>query len=367
MLKDWATCTAEIVKALARYDKHTTYVRLERVLEIAISPAFEDNASCYTAELMADLEDGGVGRVAAQAHIRHGIALGVLNRMVAHGGTAQMDLVTRIDGTARVALSPVGKAIRAAKVLRCEDFWLFAVCGALLDSDFDMYGVLLKSAAPNRGPVQREEFARQFRGLVAARKDWLTRQIPMETTRQHIRSHLPWQRGAIESRSIEHHYNMRVQWARCLGHLDERKHLTSSGAALAALVSAAESRNGMFWLAPTRECRDRMGTTATEADLLCLGWDVLRPNVAESDPGEELVEELSKFMRDAFETIRLRTFAQAPVAAVIPYLRFLERRFEQRVDARTALEAVLRRYRRAFHCMLNVAVEDCHYQLLASR
>ena len=162
MLKDWTACAKEVAKSLARYDGKTTYAKLGRIVGVGMSPVFEMNSSCYVAELVAGLKEEGVGRVAAHAHVGHATLLGFLDRIVAHGGALQAGLLTRMDSTSRVSLSPLGRVLRASNVVDRADFGKFVITGALLDNDFDMYGLLLKCAMRTDGCFDSAFFGRQF-------------------------------------------------------------------------------------------------------------------------------------------------------------------------------------------------------------
>ena len=363
MPMDWSGCARQVARALARYDAKTTYAKLGRIVNIGMNDVFGRSASCYAAELTAGLQREGVGRVAAQAHVSHGVLLGFLERVASQGGVGQPGLLTKIDSISRIALSPLGRSLRAAAARRECDFGSFVISGALLESDFDMYGLMLRCARARGGTIDVGGFRREFRVMLDERERWLCRQIPVESSRRYIDGLLPWRTRGIGERSMGHHYNMRQEWGRYLGHIDSERMLTREGGVLAALIASAEAKNGMFRLGPTKECQRRIGALEGTEARIWSGWEVLRPDAAETRPEEGLIEDLGMFMRQAFEAVRLRTFAQAPLAAVIPYLYFLEGKYEQRVNVRETFETVFRRYRETFYCMLTAVPEQCHYQL----
>ena len=89
-----------------------------------------------------------------------------------------------------------------------------------------------------------------FREVLAEREEWLARQVPVGGTREYIKSLLPWQSRGIGDRSMEHHYNMRLEWGRYLGHISQDRALTHDGRELARLVVGVESQNGTFRVGP---------------------------------------------------------------------------------------------------------------------
>ena len=272
----------------------------------------------------------------------------------------------KIDETARIALSPLGRVLRAADKLEVEEFRHFVITCSLLDHDFDMYGLLLRTAKDNNeNKVNLAEFQKHFEYLIQQRREWLERNIPVRSVREQICGYVPWMARHIKDTSIKHHFNMRKHWAKYLAHINEAGLLTDRGNTLAGSIASieAESKNSMFWLAPTPECMKKIGALSDEYKCISSAWELLRPDVQEANPGEEMVQRIAEFMEAAFETIRLRVFAQAPLASIIPYIYFQEIRLEQRVDIHATFEAVIRANRELFYCMLTAVPDDCHYQL----
>ena len=366
MLKDWDACAREVGRALSRYDGHTTYAKLETILGVPASGLFEENPSCYAAELISEVEKQNIGRIGAQAHLRHGISLGFLERVTSVGGIQGGGRKTKIDETARIALSPLGRAYRAAGILGNSEFRRFLVVRGVLDGDFDIYGLFLKSALENSGHADLAKFGEQVRILLRQREQWLEREIPVRPVRERVSACVSWVRRGISETSVRHHFNMRRQWAESLSHIDKSRMLTDVGNDVAARVASAAERNSMFWLAPSPECVKKMGGNPEGAGSVSSAWDLFRPNAEESAPEDEMVRAVAEFMGAAFNSMRLRVFAQAPLAAVIPYVHFQESRFNRRVDLRGLFEAVLRQHRDVFRCMLTAIPAECHYQLQAS-
>lgn len=366
-LTDWNSCIRNVCKALSRYDGYATYAQLENILSVPQSDLFGEHPSCYAAMLISELCENGIvkseARVAAQAHLRHGMALGFLERVHSSGGHTSVAGMTRVDETARMALAPMGRALRAAQRAEYADFRQFLVTGALLDNDFDMYGLMLVTAMKNDHKAERADFAR---GLEACRKEraqWLAEQIPVRATREQIEGQTP--RKALSDKSVQHHFNLRRQWAKSMGHLDEKDGLTDAGLDLAERLSAVCKENSMFWIAPSSECARKVGVMG-EAGGIDSAWKLLRPQVPEGVPDAELVRRTSAFMQEAFAVMRLRVFAQAPLASVIPFVYFQEAQLGKKADLRQTFDAVLRGSRESIHCMLTATPEDCHYQLRSS-
>ena len=381
MLKDWKACVREVGRSLSRYDGYSTYAKLETILSIPTSSLFEDNPSCYAAELISQVEKQGVSRRVAQDHLRHGVALGFLERIISGGGVFKPEsgLVKKFDETTRVALSPLGRALCAANKLGLENFRNFLITCALLEHDFDMYGLLLKCAWENsENKIHLNEFSKQLKALLRQRKEWFDQNLLIRPVREQVCNYVPWANcqtssrqmssrqmssRQMSSRSIGHHLSMRQQWAKHLLHIDENGSLTDIGRDRARLVVAVESKNSMFWLAPTPECAKKVGVLSEKSDSIFSAWDLFRPNAPESDPGENMIKRVAGFMETAFKSLRLRIFAQAPLAAVIPYVHFEETCLNKRINVHSIFDAVIRQNRDTFYCLLTAVPEECHYQL----
>ena len=379
MLKDWNTCVREVGQALSRYDGHTTYAKLETILRILDSGLFDEKPSCYATELISEVEALKIGRVAAQAHLRHAISLGFLERATSSGGISSGGRKTKINEMALIALSPLGSAYRAAQHLGNLEFRRFLVTGAILHNDFDLYGVFLKSALEMDGAIDASEFGRQFKDVLRKRQEWFEREIPTLPTREQIRGLVPWMPRIVSNAlaepslgikdvSIRYHFNMRKQWGQSefLSHIGKDKSLTDFGRVLAERIAAVVKVNHMLWIAPDSECSQKIGIHPDRCGTIHSAWELLRPDEAETAPEDELIQQVGEFMEKAFDTIRLRIFAQAPLATIIPFVHFQESRIGQRVNLRAVFDAVLRRRSDVFHCLLSSYPAECHYQMHAS-
>lgn len=370
MLKDWNACAREVGRALSRYDGHTTNVKggLETILSVPASPLFSESPSHLALVLSSETEaTRGVGKRAAEANLSHGISLGFLTRIIPGG-----------PKTAKISLSPLGRAYRAALRLRDSAFRDFLVTGAILDRDFDMYGLLLKCALESeRHTADKTDFQERVKSLLQQRRDWFLGHVPSPIVREEISAHIQWmgqsrksahiqrvgQSRELADTSINYHFNMRCEWARHLKHMDKNRELTRLGREIAARVQSVSSSNSMFWLAPTPECARKIGIVADASESVFSGWELLRPKGPECAPDQEMIRQLADFMVAAFDAIRLHSFAQAPLSAVLPYVLYQEEFLGHKVDARNLFQKVLKEHRETLHCMLLGVLEDSQYRL----
>ena len=408
MLKDWDACAREVGRALSRYDGYSTYAKLESIISIPASPMFDKNSSCHVADIVARaIESEGGGRPGyIENRVKHAISLGLLERAIPGGRAADAVVFPRREmkrigiggkvelvaipgrherkgragplddkeakmsnAAMKVALSPMGRACRAAIRMDDEEFRNFLATRILLDRDFDMCGLMLECALKNeKGEIVGEEFSREIAELLQQRKGWLeamNNSSPIVADR--VRNHVQWAspRRELGEVSVRHHLRMRRQWAASLGHLDQsRRFLTDEGRALARQIRSAIGRNGMFWLAPSPECAQKMGIDSVNSDAVCSAWDMLRCSEPAAAPGPRMIEQTAAFMKSAFQWMRMSVLAQAPLASVIPYVYFLETRFNERVgDMRDFFADILRKHR-DIHCVLRGVLEDTQYRLL---
>lgn len=358
MIKDWSVCAREVGRALSRYDGQTTYVKggLGTILSVPASSLFSESSSCFASVLSAEVEaTRKLGKRAVEAALSHGISLGFLTRVIPGG-----------PQTAKIALSPLGRAYRAALDLGDNSFRDFLVVGAILDRDFDMYGLLLACALEGeQGIADKSDFHARLNSLLQQRRDWFKDHIPSPLVREEMSAHIQWMNRSpgLADKSINDHFTMRCEWARHLAHMDASKALTQSGRNIAARVQSAAGRNSMFWLSPTPECARKVGIVADVSKSVFSGWELLRPDGPETEPEQEMIRRLADFMESAFDAIRLRSFAQASLAAVIPYVLYQETVLGRKVNARKLFRKVLEERRETLHCMLLGILEDSQYRL----
>ena len=366
----------EVGRALSRYDGCTVYSRLATILSVPASSLFADDSSCYASALIGEVEDKGIGRISARDNVSHGIALGFLYRAVLGG-----------PKTTRIAPSILGRAYRAAIQIGDDQFREFVVTGAILDRDFDMYGIFLTSALENAGNrIDKADFRQLLRSQFEERRNWFVNNIPSPIVREEIQTNIQWMNPKRRRRrvfpgttaehriqpvntglepadkSIDDHFHLRWEWARHMGHMDG-KTLTPSGRKIAILAQSVANLNSMFWLAPTLECAKRVGIVSKLPETVFSGWDLLRPDGAEQEPDDQMAHKVANFMESAFNAIRLRAFAQAPLATVILYVYFQEAAFGRKVNARKLFQKIMKERRETMNCMLLGILEDSQYRL----
>ena len=368
MLKDWNTCAREVGLSLSRYDGYSTYAKLETILKISTSEIFKEHPSCYAAELISEVESQGVSRRSAQDHILHGISLGFLERIISSGGMFKPESgsTKKIDETARIVPSALGRSLRAAQELGEDEFQHFLIAGTILDHDFDMYGLLLRTALEDENnKVHLKKFSQGFTDMLDARRAWVDT-IPEQFIKEKIGESASGINRELKKTTIKHHYDLRRQWAKYLEHIDKNDVLTDTGCAYARSITSSVSKNSMFWIAPTAECVKKMGILGNCTESVHSAWDLFRPDEPESAPEDEMIRQVATFMKEQFNAIRLRIFAQAPLASIVPYIYFQEIDQGKKVDIHAFLDAVLKEYRSTFYCLLTKNIEECYYQLHAN-
>ena len=229
-----------------------------------------------------------------------------------------------------------------------------------------MYALLLKVALEDiENKANFRKFESQYSEILNQRQDWV-REIPVQIVREKISGLAPGLYRKHKETSIKHHYDLRRQWARHLGHLDKDGKLTDTGQTCASSITSATSKNSMFWIAPANECVKKIGIPLQDTEWVHTAWDLFRPCGPESEPTDKMVQLIAEFMRNEFEPLRLKIFAQAPLAAIMPYIYFQEICLNQKVNIHAALAAVLRKHKKTFYCTLTKNIEECYYQLHAS-
>lgn len=371
----------EINKAISRYDGYTTRAKMENIVQILISPLLDEKPSCHVAELIPgiqkmlgkkDTESGTEKRVSADAHIRHGISLGLLENVVSSRRTSHHNLKSKIDEAALITITFSGRACRAAIKQRDDGFKKFLLTHALLEHDLDMYGLLITLTAEGgaRNAIKKE-FTRKVTEIYCQRKQWLNEMVQMAPMgiKARFQKHMEEDTRNPE-KTIRYHFDMRVEWAQYLEHIHESKvelNATKSGSNLANLIHDRIGENSMFWIAPTPECIKKIGMASGKAEKIFSAWDILRPPGEEGEPCREMVNKMADFMSSAYEHIRLRMFNQAPLGAVIPYIHFLEYQQDSKVHIKKTFQAVFRLYRDEFSCALGAVPQRNLYHLRTTR
>lgn len=359
-MRDWNACAREVGRALSRYDGNSTWIPLQVIFELPLDESFGEKASFsypmleptikkLIAEYGAGSREEGDVREWARYTLSHCTVLGFLHRAVPG------DLKT----TARFGLTPFGRAYRAAQASGNGEFKKFLQVASLLDNDFDMYGLLLTLALHSGKGGDREGFEKKFEEIRSQKRAWLEASTSSFVVREKVQGHVQRDLG---KKSMKEHFGLRRYWARQFGHMDEEG-LTEEGRGLAERIRQRVGKNAMFWLAPAEECVRRVSLVSTEVNPMCSGWDLLRPEGEEAEPDSKMVDDVADFMTSAFPALRLRSFTQAPLGAILPYVYFLEAKRGHRVHARALFQEVMKAYRETLHCMLLGVLERSQYRL----
>lgn len=354
-------CLRDVARALSRYDGHTTFVRLERILALPLSDDFADDGSVYVTQLIRSSIDAGVGDVAARRHVDHAIALGLLHRVSVPSETVRVtDAVRKVDVTSRVALSPLARAFRAASSLGDKGFRDFLLTCTLLQYDFDMYGLVLSSARTS--PLTPQHFIDAFRHTVRMRRSWVHDMHPV--FKSQLTGLVPWINRDISDTSLTHHFKLRRSWAISMGHLyPTGSTLSDLGQHYAGSLPDDASR---FWLAPPLDCIEMLRLSPpAHATAPSTSWKLLAPSRPDSEPTGDVVDAVAGFMLDAFDHLRMHLFRQAPITAVLPFVHYAKYRLADPAPPFDILQSVVRRG--DIDCMLSRVMEDCYYRIPTHR
>lgn len=400
---DWDTHARELGRALSRYNGLTNSAELGVMTKVITGELFDTTKPFHRAfdviNAFADEAKKHKPRSAfrsAEVLLHHAIAFGFLRRATPGGTMSRPELKRKQEATSHIALTALGRACRAAVNWQGggDEFRQFLWNYALLECDFDMYGLLLKSAEENGGEVVSiEEFYRQFYGIREGQMKWMKEWVPYKTHREHIQRNVKWvgkqvvvvvnNMGAAEKRvkrvfeldaifkffgaTPGHHFDQRKKWARRFGHIDEgRQKLTESGRQLSSRLPPVSDEPPFFWLGPTEECaKAKIISAAKIPDTRWSpAWRLLRPETRNESLESAIVEKTAAFMEGAFEHIRLSNAAQASLDAVVPYVYFLEHKMGGRVgNEHDIFRQVIARHRDCFACLLQPNLSQSHYRL----
>lgn len=394
---DWDTYSRELGRALSRYNGLTNYANLGLMTRVVTGELFDKTKPFRRAfdvikafETEAQKNKPRSAPRSAEVLLHHAISFGFLRRATPGGTISRPELIRKQEATSHITLTALGRACRAAMNWQGgnDEFRQFLWNYALLECDFDMYGLLLKSAEQNGGEVvNEEEFYRQFYGIREGQKKWMQEWVPYRAHREHIQRNVQWigvNKNAAGVRAPKsgfpldeifkffgatpgHHFNQRKKWARHFGHIDEgRKKLTESGLQLSSRLPPVSDEPPFFWLGPTRECAQAKIISAAKipGTRWSPAWRLLRPETRSESLDAAIVEETAAFMKGAFEYIRLSNAAQASLDAVVPYVYFLEHKMGGRVGKEHDIfRQVIARHRDCFACLLQPNLSQSHYRL----
>ena len=349
-------CVRNVARSLSRYNGHSNRVPLRLVLAFPLSDCFKRSGSVYDSELI-NSELQGVKPKAAPRYIDHAVALGLLDRSSATG-----------EGlTGRVALTPLGRALRAARGLAHREFENFLVTCVLLDRDCDMYGLLLRCG--RRAPVTLDQFKDAFKNAFKMREQWVGSLHPLFG--RQLAGLVPWisrdrhGRPAISNNlsetSLKHHFHLRRAWAEEMGHLAEGS-LTELGQLYAdQMLDIGEE----FWLAPESDCVRRLRLPPLDESVgPSSAWKLLAPSVSGRKPSSRAVSAVESFMVSGFAHLRMHLSPQVPVEAVVPFTYYAKQRFHDQSSPFRILERVVRNGR--VDCMLSRSFGKSFYRLPSS-
>jgi len=394
----WEDCARALGQALSRYNGRTNSPKLNLVTGIIVGDReqfgfekdwFGEKAFCYAHEIIGEFkrhvgkksDDGGRS---AEALLHHAITFGFLYRAMPGGTMRDPALAKRVESTSHIALTPLGRALRSSKGMSNElgaTFARFLWEYAVLECDFDLYGLLIKSASNNGGKILLQDAF--FEAYYATRKkkyDWLMETFPNVMLRDQVgrsvrwlprRDH-KWHWGdplpKFEGQTPGHHYKQRKnKWAVDFWrHMDRNGNLTNDGQAFAACLPPTDCKP-FFWLAPYRDVVESKFVKFADAnEMPCApAWNILlsesKPELDSGLAYDELLDDLVRYMLESFDSMRLHEFRQAPLIATLPYLHYLERKMGFRVNEHATFRKLFAKYRTQIVCELRKDLSRSHY------
>ena len=384
MTTDWDTCARMLGRSLSRYNGLTNSAKLELITNIILEDTedlFENKPFRYAYDIIREFQKHVEPR-SAEVHLHHAIAFGFLHRAVSGGARTHPELVKKVESTSHIALTSLGRALRSAKKLqhRRDDFQRFIWEYALLECDFDMYALLIKTAEENNGNVvELNEFYDRYYKIREKKYQWLMEKFPYVVQRNQIKRYVlwisrcdhKWQWGAppprFEGKTPSHHYDQRKRWAQKFRHIDaSKRELTEAGRQFSSYLPPTNDKL-FFWLGPPSECAQSRFFSATDIPKkqCSPAWNFMRPapNNNLTSISNEFVDRIALYMEESFEFIRLRDFTQAPLDAVIPYIYFLEIELQERVSEQELFRDIFIKHKNKFVCTLRKNLSQSHYWL----
>lgn len=407
---DWDSCARFLGRALCRYNGLTNFAKLESISDVIAGEAidshgerlgdlFESKPFCYAYEILKQFEDmkGGVnGARSAEVHMHHAIAFDFLLRTIHGGRRHHKKLSSTLESTTHIALAPLGRAYRSANVLPEPDsgkFKSFIWNYALLECDFDMYGLMIKMSEENSNIlVDAQSFYKKFYDIKRRQIEWLKEKFPYAARRTDIQRNMKcigrrvgegkhgrkrvFELDAIfpfSDKSRNDHYGQRKRWASKFGHFANLELcLTESGQELSRCLPPTDDVP-FFWLAPPEAvARTRfLNATGIKERRCSPAWNVLVPEstLSTDDVDNEIVDVVAEYMKASFETVRLKNFEQSSLDVVLPYVRFVERerllsgKTQHQVDAFVLFREIFAKHRDKFVCALHRNLSKSHYWL----
>lgn len=397
---DRDACIKSVRRAFSRYNGLTNSAKLESITKLLLdelkleenNQSFSEQPFLYASKIREKFETEEIGGRSAEVLLQHAISFNFLHRATSGGKSKHPSLSTKVEALSHIALTPLGRAMRSSKRLdnKKEEFKLFLWEYALLERDFDMYGLLIKMTAENDGNiVGKNEMFNRFKTIRNEQIDWMKEKIPNKDFRKEIQSSLPWigeskliskrtsQVKQIKKRQFKldelfnlsetsrgHHYHQRIRWAtKYFQHVSGEK-LTEKGKSLAGKLPSTNTPQ-FFWLGPPKECTESRWLSSVDfpESVPAPAWNLLRPVTEEKEPRPEFVEKVANYMEISFDMTRLVNFKQSSLNIVVPYIYFLECQFGARVNIKSLFETVLRENKEKFVCTLRADLSKSHYHL----
>lgn len=376
---NWDVCVRELGGALSRYIGLTYRCRLD-LIELVVADVFGDKPFLYARELRRAIELHNIKPSGAPHYIQYSVVFGWLFRAVRGGTEAHPRVADRLESTSHIALTALGRALRAALKWERGYFPRFLWEYALLERDFDMYGLMLKVASQSGEGICRKEFWKTFYDINSQKIEWVEKKFRHKSHIADIENHIQWvvsERGKIHApspdknfrfadKTLTEHFNQRMAWAKHLGHFDKSGVITDTGRQLSAKLPSVDDEP-FFWLGPSKECAQARIISAADIpeEQYSPAWNLLRPPCSKKvEISDELVEKTANYMTGAFDCIRLHEVAQASLDAVVPYVYFLEQNLGGRVDERELFRKVLDNYRGRIVGTVQPKFSQSHYRLV---
>ncbi|CAJ2377145.1 MAG: hypothetical protein IBGAMO2_580042 [Arenicellales bacterium IbO2] len=399
MAIDWDTCAHMLGRALSRYNGLTNSAKLDFIGNVVSGDLFQEKPFRYAYEVIERLGDQlkrkkkveqppekkTVDSRSAEVHLHHAIAFGFLYRATPGGTRPYEKSSKRQEAMSHIALSALGRAYRSARHLgqhRQNAFTRFLWEYALLECDFDMYGLLLKMSEENSNEFPRQgDFNARYKEIQRKKFAWVKKTFPYAAQSDEITKSVEWIKKDHDRRaqdeifnlsdtSYEHHYGQRQRWAKnYLGHIDaSRMCLTDAGKKFAENLPPSHNSDPFFWLAPPRECAESHFLTHAKiaSEPYSPAWNAIRFRHSSGKPAStnsDFVEKVALYMEEAYDSLRLYKFNQASLETVLPYIYFLEHELLVQVSEKDVLREVIQVHRDKFVGTVRQNLSKSHYWL----
>ena len=336
---------AELAHALSRHIGYTAGAYyIDRIA--GITSLFKHKPSLYQFELTQHLM-GQPKR--GKFQIDEPYAAQILNFAVGLRLVYRVTHGTLGSRLSRIALTPMGATIRSALARKEYDVAKFVLVGLVLESDCDLYGLILDvlHERPLAGAALHQTFRERFEILRRGRVEWLNTAFPNQTLRDRIAAQTTWippklgraRRGGrhepISKDFARHHVTPRLGWAEWFGHIEpsptssstDAHTLTQSGVGL--LRALRGSSPSFLWLGPPVGAQEALGIAKSNKrnGPWAPSWNLLRPPNAQTSDNHvrTIADQVAGFMDTHYDDLKLVHANQASMASILPYLHFIER------------------------------------------